>query len=81
MYGGQLGIRGLCVVRSINKVESGRGDGQHGAFLRIAAGEGVGDGVCCTRPVLHREVEAQKLPNPVVLGIVTRRWSRRYLRL
>jgi hypothetical protein len=51
----------------LNEVKARRRDSHHLPFFVVTAGEGIGDDVRGARPVLHREIEAEELADPVVL--------------
>jgi len=56
------------MAQAADEVETGRRDSQQLTFLGVSARERVRHDVSRTRPVLNREVKAQQLPDPVVLG-------------
>uniref|UniRef100_A0A0A8ZTW4 Uncharacterized protein n=1 Tax=Arundo donax TaxID=35708 RepID=A0A0A8ZTW4_ARUDO len=65
--GDQGRISGLGVAEALDEVKAGRRNSHHIPFVIVATGEGVGDYVRGARPVLHREIEAQELADPMVL--------------
>jgi len=60
-------VGGLGMAQTVDEVESGRRDRHSLPFVGVAAREGVSDDVCGVGAVLHREVEAQELADPMVL--------------
>jgi hypothetical protein len=65
--GDQGRISGLGVAEALNEVKAGRRNSHHLPYVIVAVGEGDDDDVHGARPVLHREIEAQELADPVVL--------------
>jgi hypothetical protein len=65
--GDQGQISGLGVAEALDEVKARRQNSHHLPFIIVVMGEGVGDDVRGARPVLHREIEAEELADPVVL--------------
>jgi hypothetical protein len=55
------------VAEALDEVKVGRRNSHHHPYVIVATGEGVSDDICDARPVLHREIEAHELVDPVVL--------------
>jgi hypothetical protein len=67
MDGDQGWISGLGMSEALDEVKVRRRDSHHLPLFIVATGEGIDDDVHGDRPVLHREIEAQELADPVAL--------------
>ena len=66
-YHDQSGVLRLSLPKLVNEVETRSQHRQHGPVLCVAPGRGISHSVCSARLVLDREVETEKLPDPMVL--------------
>ena len=68
--GDQGGVDSLSLTESVDEVEAwsrDRAEPAHAVLLSIPAREGISHHISCPGFVLHREVEAEQLANPMML--------------